>query len=90
MTAVKFKEYSLWCVYTYINELASGSVRANLKFSILQEFPFPMIPIEEQKEKMAVIAKIDESIACCDSIIEKLDLAVKSRKVEQIDLEVAA
>ncbi len=39
---------------------------------------------------MAVIAKIDESIACCDSIIEKLDLAVKSRKVEQIDLEVAA
>lgn len=75
---------------TYINELASGSVRANLKFSILQEFPFHMIPIEEQKEKMAVIAKIDESIACCDSIIEKLDLAVKSRKVEQIDLEVAA
>lgn len=67
---------------TYINELASGSVRANLKFSILQEFPFPMIPIEEQKEKMAVIAKIDESIACCDSIIEKLDLAVKSRFIE--------
>lgn len=74
----------------YINELASGSVRANLKFSILQDFPFPMIPIEEQKEKMAVIAKIDENIACCDSIIEKLDLTVKSRKVEQIDWEVAA
>ena len=69
---------------TYINELASGSVRANLKFSILQEFPFPMIPIEEQKEKMDVIAKIDESIACCDSIIEKLDLAVKSRFIEMI------
>ena len=67
---------------TYINELASGSVRANLKFSILQEFSFPMIPIEEQKEKMAVIAKIDESIACCDSIIEKLDLAIKSRFIE--------
>ena len=69
---------------------APSYLKANLKFSILQEFPFPMIPIEEQKEKMAVIAKIDESIACCDSIIEKLDLAVKSRKVEQIDLEVAA
>lgn len=67
---------------TYINELASGSVRANLKFSILQEFPFPMIPIEEQKEKMVVIAKIDESIVYCDSIIEKLDLAVKSRFIE--------
>lgn len=67
---------------TYINELASGSVRANLKFSILQEISFPMIPIQEQKEKMAVIAKIDESIACCDSIIEKLDLAVKSRFIE--------
>ena len=67
---------------TYINELASGSVRVNLKFSILQEISFPMIPIEEQKEKMAVIAKIDESIACCDSIIEKLDLAVKSRFIE--------
>lgn len=67
---------------TYINELASGSVRVNLKFSILQEISFPMIPIEEQKEKMAVIAKIDESIACCDSIIEKLDLAVKSRFAE--------
>lgn len=66
----------------YINELASGSVRANLKFSILQEFPFPIIPIGEQKEKMAVIAKIDENIACCDSIIEKLDLAVKSRFIE--------
>ena len=72
----------------YINELASGSVRANLKFSILQDFPFPMIPIEEQKEKMAVIAKVDESIVYCDSIIEKLDLAVKSRFIEMFgDLE---
>ena len=73
----------------YINELASGSVRANLKFSILQEFPFPIIPIEEQKEKMAVIAKIDENIACCDSIIEKLDLAVKSRFIEMFENDLA-
>lgn len=66
----------------YINELASGSVRANLKFSILQDFPFPMIPIEEQKEKMNVIAKLDEVIDYCESIIEKLDVAVKSRFIE--------
>lgn len=66
----------------YINELASGSVRANLKFSILQEFPFPMIPIEEQKEKMNVIAKLDEVIGYCDAIIDKLDVAVKSRFIE--------
>lgn len=74
----------------YINELASGSVRANLKFSILQDFPFPMIPIGEQKEKMNVIAKLDEVIGYCDAIIDKLDVAVKSREVEQIDWEVAA
>lgn len=66
----------------YINELASGSVRANLKFSILQDFPFPMIPIGEQKEKMNVIAKLDEVIGYCDAIIDKLDVAVKSRFIE--------
>lgn len=69
----------------YINELASGSVRANLKFSILQDFPFPMVPIEEQKEKMKAIAKLDEIIGCCDSIIEKLDIAVKSRFIEMFE-----
>lgn len=73
----------------YINELASGSVRANLKFSILQEFPFPMIPIEEQKEKMNVIAKLDEVIGYCDAIIDKLDVAVKSRFIEMFGDPVA-
>ena len=67
---------------TYINELASGSVRANLKFSILQEFPFPMVSMEEQREKMHIIRKMDDALRLCDELTNKLDDTVKSRFIE--------
>ena len=67
---------------TYINELASGSVRANLKFSILQEFPFPMVSLEEQREKMHIVRKMDDALRLCDELTNKLDDTVKSRFIE--------
>ena len=66
----------------YIKELASGSVRANLKFSILKEFPFPLVSIDEQREKMNVLRGMDRILNICAELLKKLDEAVKSRFIE--------
>lgn len=67
---------------TFIKAKASGSVRDNLKLSILQEFPIPLRSIEEQQ-------KIADTLTCVDTLIDKrkrqlvmLDELVKSRFVE--------
>ena len=67
---------------TYIRELASGSVRANLKFSILQDFPIPMVPLETQKEYVKRIKKIDSILEICDEMKRVLEDTVQARFVE--------
>ena len=67
---------------TYIKALATGSVRDNLKFSILQEFPINLRPIEEQRKIASVLDRIDRVIALRNEELETLDNLVKSRFIE--------
>ena len=67
---------------TYIRELASGSVRANLKFSILQDFPIPMVPLDTQKEYVKRLKKIDSILEICDEMERVLEDTVQARFVE--------
>ena len=66
----------------YIKELATGSVRDNLKLSTLAEFSIPLPPIKEQRTISANLDRVTHTIDLCNAILEKLDLLVKSRFVE--------
>lgn len=66
----------------YIKELATGSVRDNLKLSTLAEFSIPLPPIKEQRAISANLDRVTHTIDLCNAILEKLDLLVKSRFVE--------
>ena len=69
------------CLY-YIKELASGSVRDNLKLSILKEFTIPNITLEEQRKAVMVLEQTDRLIALQERRMTVLDELVKSRFVE--------
>ena len=66
----------------YIKELASGSVRDNLKFSILSDFIIPFPDLTIQKDIAATLDRIVQIINICNTILDKIDLLVKSRFVE--------
>lgn len=66
----------------YIKELATGSVRDNLKLSTLAEFSIPLPPLEIQRQIADNLDKVTHIIDLCNAILEKLDLLVKSRFVE--------
>lgn len=66
----------------YIKELASGSVRDNLKFSILSDFIIPFPDLTFQKDIAATLDRIVQTINICNTILDKIDLLVKSRFVE--------
>ena len=66
----------------YIKELASGSVRDNLKFSILSDFIIPFPDLTIQKNIAATLDRIVQIINICNTILDKIDLLVKSRFVE--------
>ncbi|MDE6003791.1 MAG: restriction endonuclease subunit S [Oscillospiraceae bacterium] len=66
----------------YIKELATGSVRDNLKLSTLAEFSISLPPLEIQKQIASTLDKVTHTIDICNQIIEKLDLLVKARFVE--------
>ena len=67
---------------TLIKALASGSVRDNLKFSILSEFPINLRPIEEQQKIADTLDRIDRVIKLREEELETLDNLVKSRFIE--------
>lgn len=46
-----------------IRSYTTGSVRDNLKFSILSEFPISLPPINEQRRIAATLDKVEETIA---------------------------
>lgn len=66
----------------YIKELASGSVRDNLKFSILSDFIIPFPDLTIQKDIAATLDRIVQTINICNTILDKIDLLAKSRFVE--------
>lgn len=67
---------------TYINALATGSVRDNLKFSVLQELPINLRPIDEQRKLASVLDYVDSVIGLRNEELNTLDTLVKSRFVE--------
>ena len=67
---------------TYINALATGSVRDNLKFSVLQELPINLRPIDEQRKIASVLDYVDSVIGLRNEELSTLDTLVKSRFVE--------
>lgn len=73
------------CLY-YIKELASGSVRDNLKLSMLKEFTIPNITLEEQRKAVMVLEQTDRLIALQERQMTVLDELVKSRFSEQTEV----
>lgn len=67
---------------TNINALATGSVRDNLKFSVLQELPINLRPIDEQRKLASVLDYVDSVIGLRNEELSTLDTLVKSRFVE--------
>lgn len=69
------------CLY-FIKQLASGSVRDNLRFSSLKEFLIPDISIKEQKQVVKTLDHVSNLIYAYKQQLAKLDELVKSRFVE--------
>ena len=67
---------------TYIKALATGSVRDNLKFSVLREFPINLHPIDDQRKIAAVLDRVDRLIDLRKEELNALDNLVKSRFIE--------
>lgn len=67
---------------TLIKANASGSVRDNLKLSVLQEFPINLRSIEEQRKIADNLDRVDHLIGLYNHEITVLDNLVKSRFME--------
>ncbi len=66
----------------YIRTVATGSVRDNLKLSMLYEFPINVPTIEEQKQIVNQLDGIKQIIELRQKELEKLDSLIKARFVE--------
>ena len=66
----------------YIRAYATGSVRDNLKFATLQEFPINLCSLEEQKEIVSKLDHVNSLITARREQLAKLDELVKSRFIE--------
>lgn len=66
----------------YIKELASGSVRDNLKLETLMEFPIPELPLSAQKKISSILDNLTEAVSIANLCLGKLDQLVKSRFIE--------
>ena len=67
---------------TFIRAAATGSVRDNLKFSMLQEFSIEMKPLEEQRKVILVLDSIQQLINLYQQQLRTLDTLIKARFVE--------
>ncbi len=67
---------------TLIKANASGSVRDNLKLSVLQEFPINLRSIEEQRKIADNLDRVDHLIRLYNHEITVLNNLVKSRFIE--------
>lgn len=72
-----------------IKNIATGSVRDNLKLSMLYEFPINLPNIERQKEIVSTLDKLQSIITHLRTQLEKLDLLVKARFVEMFGNPIA-
>lgn len=68
----------------YIKELASGSVRDNLKLETLMNFPIPKLPLTEQKKISSILDNLTEAVSLSNMCLQKLDQLAKSREVGEM------
>lgn len=66
----------------YIKTFVTGSVRDNLKFSILAKMPITLPSIEEQKRRSSTLLHIDKQINRFEMMSNLFDDIVKSRFIE--------
>ena len=66
----------------HIKAVASGSVRDNLKLSMLCEFPIEIRTIAEQNQIVEILDKINKIIILYKKQLQQLDELVKARFVE--------
>ena len=82
-------EYLYYAV-TYMNlaKYFSGATIPHIYFKDYQKEKLPLLTIEEQRKISDRLQKIDRLIELCGSILEKMDVLVKSRFVEMFgDIE---
>lgn len=65
-----------------IKAVATGSVRDNLKLSMLYEFPIELPKLENQRKIVKILDKVSDVIEKKEQELEQLDTLVKSRFVE--------
>lgn len=68
--------------HTLITSKAEGSVRDNLKITMLAEFSIPLPPLEEQKHIAAMLDKCTALVTKHKLMLEKYDTLIKSRFIE--------
>ena len=67
---------------TYIRAAATGSVRDNLRFSMLQEFSIELRTIEEQLKVTQTLDRVQTLIKLYKRQLHTLDILIKARFVE--------
>lgn len=65
-----------------IKAVATGSVRDNLRLSMLYEFPIELSELENQRKIVKILDKVSDVIEKKEQELEQLDTLVKSRFVE--------
>lgn len=65
-----------------IKAVATGSVRDNLKLSMLYEFPIELPKLENQRKIVKILDKVSDVVGKKEQELEQLDTFVKSRFVE--------
>lgn len=65
-----------------IKAVATGSVRDNLKLSMLYEFPIELPKLENQRKIVKILDKVSDVVEKKEQELEQLDTFVKSRFVE--------
>ena len=68
--------------HTLITSKAEGSVRDNLKITMLAEFSIPLPPLEEQKHIATMLDKCTALVTKYKLMLEKYDTLIKSRFIE--------
>lgn len=67
-----------------IKAVATGSVRDNLKLSMLYEFPIELPKLENQRKIVKILDKVSDVIEKKEQELEQLETLVKSRFVEML------
>lgn len=65
-----------------IKAVATGSVRDNLKLSMLYEFPIELPKLENQRKIVKILDKVSDVIEKKEQELEQLETLVKSRFIE--------